>query len=413
MNPKFFMITLAALSLTGTSMAADAQPELESTKSKGTLHDAFTKDFKVKGTIGIYAEETMADASDKDFGWATNYIKLKYETGKWNNLKLGIEFLAHNQLWNHHDDNASDGFDKDIEDKSGVAQMYLDWSITDKTNFRIGRWEHKNISHIDDLQSEGFYIQSKEIENLTLVAGMMRKFAEIDYDDFEGWDKDSQDLSDEGTYGDSKDYLAFIEATYKAGDLLKINPYYMVQPDYAAVIGGDLNLTAKVGDDLKLGADFKAYNVSPEGDQEDIYDDATVWGIEPFVKVAGFTLAVGYTEADEGSNGKDAMNKPAWMRDYMTGFDQDKVYGSVKENARGQYAKLKYKQGKFGAHVYYGEFEYGEDRDAQIDELELQVNYKFTDNFDGNIRYFIVDYNDAAGDTKDYDKIEARFRYKF
>ena len=77
----------------------------------------------------------------------------------------------------------------------------------------------------------------KEIPNLELIAGLIGRFAEIDYDDGEdfGRTNKAQDLDSEDTYGsDSKPYLFFVEDKYKPLDALTFNPYIMYQDGYAS-----------------------------------------------------------------------------------------------------------------------------------------------------------------------------------
>ncbi len=382
--------------------------------------DAF-KNGKVKGTIGTYVEGTDYEdeyasggsvKSKESFSWQTAYLQLKYETARWNKLKLGVKFLAHGELFNDTDDsfsNGDDAFDKDIETKYSLPELYLDYAFTDKTNLRIGRWGHSKFTHIDDAQSEGFFLQTKEIENLDVVLGLMTRFAELDYDDGEdfGQEDDKQDLSDDAAYGkDSDDFLVFAEVTWKPTDCIELNPYVYHQGDYATVVGLDTKLQTKVSDSVKVGANVMGYGVS--SDVQDT-DDAFCWTIEPFAEVGGFTFAIGHTEFD-GDEDDKALNKPAWFRDYLVGFDQDKEY--AEQNCSVNYAKIKYKKGKFGTHLYCGVYDYGVDQDKQAIETELQFKYTFASNWDANVRFFDVNYNGEA-ESSDYQKVEARVRYNF
>ncbi len=373
-----------------------------------TFADSF-KNAKIKGTIGTYLEAIDSDADGKDGSWQTVYLKLKAETQRWNNLKLGAEFISHGQVFEGDDDNDETPYDDDIETSSALAQVYLDYAFTDSLTLRAGRWSHGDFTHIDDAQAQGIYLRSQG-EKFSWVIGAFNEFAELDYDDMEDWTKDSQDLADEGTYGeDSDDFAVFAEAEWSPADIISINPYVYHQGDYASVFGMDNTLTIKLNDGLKIGAKVNGYHVSSDVDDA---DDSFNYAVEPFVKVGGVTASVGFASFDGDGVGEgdepDSLNKPKWFRDYLTGFDQDKVYGF--SNCDVSFAKLAYKNGNFGTHLYYGFYEYGVDQDNEVEELEFQVKYKFAGGWDANIRLFDVDYN--TGD-KDYQKVEARVRFKF
>jgi hypothetical protein len=396
---KTLALALSALSLGGAATFAASE----------SIDDAF-KNGKFKGTIGTYFEQTDADADGKDFGWQTGYFLLKYETDSYKNLKLGMQFLGHTQIYNDLQ-NGADKYESDIEDKIGMPELYLDYSFTDKTSLRAGRFNHQKLTHIDDAQSEGFYLLSKELKNVQLVLGAITQFAEMDYDDMEdfGRENDSQDLSDDSFGDDSDDYLMFAEATVKLpGDLVTLNPYFYTQDGYASVYGMDAKLTAKA-EGFGYGARANYYHVSADNDD---YDDASVYAFAPYVSVGPFTLTVGRAQFDDSDKVKGALNKPDWFKDYVVGvLDQDKSYGE--QDCSVNFAKLAYKQGKFGAHLAYGDYDFdaAAGKASGTQELEFQTTYKFTKHFDGNVRLFDVSYDDA--EDKDYQKIEARVRYKF
>ena len=370
-----------------------------------TLADAF-KNAKIKGTVGTYIEATDKKDGGADFSWQTVYLKLKAETQRWNNLMFGAEFIGHGQVFSSSD-NDTDYYDKDIETSTALAQVYVDYAFTDSLTLRAGRWDHKKFTHIDDAQAQGIYLRSQG-EEFSWVIGAFNEFAELDYDDMEDWTKDSQDLGDEGTYGeDSDDFAVFAEADWSPADIISVNPYVYHQGDYASVFGMDNTLTLKVGDNLKAGVKVNGYHVDSQVDGK---EDSFNYVVEPFVKVAGVTASVGYADFDGDGEGDDALNKPKWFRDYLTGFDQDKEYGE--QNCSVTFGKLAYKVGKFKTHLYYGFYEYGADKDNEVEELEFQVKYKFAGGWDANIRLFDVNYNDAAG-SDDYQKLEARVRFKF
>lgn len=195
-----------------------------------TIEEAF-KGGKFSGTIGHYYEFIVREADDSNAGWSTAYVTLKYETLDWNRIKFGARFFAHGELYSDHSDGVTDPYGTDIETKVTLPEVYLNYGFFDESNVTVGRWNHKKVSHIDDAQSEGGFIQFKEIENLELIAGVMRRFAEIDYDDGEdfGRTNSAQKVDSESTYGaGSGPVVVFLEAKYQPMDILKINPFLYV-----------------------------------------------------------------------------------------------------------------------------------------------------------------------------------------
>ncbi|MCK5835211.1 MAG: hypothetical protein KAG98_05735 [Lentisphaeria bacterium] len=396
------------------AVKSEEQIKLNETKSL-TLVEAF-KNGKVKGTIGSYGEYTdFNHGGDKtDFGWLTGYLELKYETARWNNLKLGAKFVAHEQLADNSELSGKQ-YDKDIEDKVGLAELYLDYAFSEKFTIRLGRFNHKKLTHIDDVQSQGGYLQFKEIQNLDIVIGAISKFAEMDYDDMETFSRDSesQDLSSD-KYGDSDDLLWFAEVTYKLG-LVELNPFLYYQGGYATVYGMDTVFEGNVAESTKLGLNIYAFGVDADTSSGSKFagkNDGYGFNLEPFVKVSDWKLSVGW--AGLGGSREGSVNKPAWFRDYLMGFDQDKYYKEQGINAL--FAKIAWKKGNWKAQIYYGHFTYddytttGKDQYSAC-ELETQVTYKITKNLDLNLRGFNIAYDQESKD--DYQKVETRLRYKF
>ncbi len=401
-------ITLMSVILGSAIFAEEAAVKTNS------LAEAFTNG-KFKGTLGSYGEhkDYTHGGDKKDYGWLTGYLKLGYETARWNGLKLGVSTISHAQLADNSDQ-SDKYYDKDIEERHAIPELYLDYLISKKTNFRIGRYNHKKITHIDDSHSEGFYLRSKEIDNLDVVIGAMVRFAELDYDDMEdfGQQDGKQDLADKEHYGDSDDVLWFAEATYKIG-IAEFNPFLYYQGGYATVYGMDTVLEGKVSEDVKLGTNIYAYGVDVDSDTDSEYadkEDGYGYNFEPFVKVGNWKVSIG----NAGVSGKEgSVSKPAWFKDYLTGFDQDIVGSKAKQGMDVIYGKIAWKSGKWKAHAKYGAYTYDVKEDkGGINETELQASYKFTSKLDLNVRLFHVDYTKDAGQG-DYDKVEARIRYKF
>ena len=127
-----FLLLAVCLVINNVSFANEAD----------TVEDAF-RNGKISGTIGSYFEYTNRDADDSDFGWATGYLTLKYETLSWNDLKMGARFFAHGQLYSDHDDGVTDPFDVDVESQFTLPELYFNYVFAENSSVTVGRWNHQ------------------------------------------------------------------------------------------------------------------------------------------------------------------------------------------------------------------------------------------------------------------------------
>lgn len=369
-----------------------------------TLEDAF-KGGKISGTIGNYFEQVDKDNAN-NYGWSTVYAELKYKTAEWNRLSLGIAFFGHGDVYNDSESTSFDAFNADVEKEFTMPELYLTAGLLEKSSVTVGRFDHRKVSHIDDVQSEGGYLSYNEIENLALNVGVMRRFAEIDYDDGEdfGRNNDAQDLDNTATFGQkSEPYLLFLDGTYKATDILTFKPYAMFQQGYASVYGIDTDLKLTSGE-VTYGSNFYYYFVDSK---QATSDNASVYAAAPYVKLGPVDALIGYAHFDDGL----AFNRPTWLSDNLLPLDQIAGYGLT--GSQVYFGKIKYTIGKFWTHVAAGLYDH--DFTAAvgdgIKEYEWQVGYNFTKSLSVNVRLFDVSYDKVS--SKDYQKIETHVAFKF
>ena len=388
---------------------ATAKPTTAKVSSEKTLSDSF-KDGKFKGQAAVYYEVHDRDKSGGTTGdsFAVGTLKLKYETAKWNNIQFGAELFAASQLYDHGNEYAGD-FDKangDDNTLAALSEIYIKYNFGKKSFIKAGRYSHKKTSHFDDAQSEGAFIQYNEIEDLSVNFGFMTKFAELDYDDFEDFgdsgSEGGQDLSDD-KYGDSDDFVVYLDADYKISDSLSINPYLYHQGDYASVLGSELTLKGKLSENTKIGTTANFYTVETDGDLKDTEGSGSqAVSFHPWVKFGNLKLGTGVAYFTEG------VAKPAWFKDYLGGFDQENEYpgaSATDESTTAIQGTVEYKYNNFK--VRYGIQQW----DTANEELEQELifGYKFTKALDLSLRLFAVDQTGSD----DYNKMEARLRFKF
>ncbi len=363
---------------------------------------------KVSGAIGNYFEYVDKNVAN-NYGWSTTYVDLKYKTAEWNRFSAGVGFFAHGDSYNHSKSSSVDPFNVDVEKEVTLPELYLSRGMLEKSSATVGRFDHRKISHIDDTQSEGAYFSFNEVKDLGVNVGVMRRFADIDYDDGEdfGRNTDAQDLDNAAVFGrKSEPYLLFADGKYKLMDTVTFNPYVMGQQGYANVYGMDTDLKLKAGD-ITYGSNFYYYYVDSK---QTTTTNASAYAIAPYVKIGPVDALVGFAKFDDGTS----FNRPTWLADYFLPLDQTAGYTpNTLTGSEVYYGKLKYTIGKFWTHVAMGL--YSQDMNATtgdgIKEYEFQVGYNLTKSLSLNVRLFDVNYDHVS--NKDYQKIESHVCFKF
>lgn len=386
------------------SMQSEKAATTEVAGSDISIEEAFAQG-KVSGAIGSYVEIKDREGGLENFDWTTAYLTLKYETAKYKGLSLGARFFAHSEV-SQNSGNGVNYYDVDIEKKYTLPELYLALDYLESSKVVVGRFDHRKISHIDDSHSEGGYIEFNELDFMDMRLGYMTRFAEIDYDDNEDFGRADagQDLANGAMYGeDSEPYLLFFEGEMKPCEMLEVKPYIMYQDGYAGVYGLDAKVSKKL-EEVTIGTKMGIQHVKADLAG---FDDATNFSLFPYVKMGGLKAIVGYAKFDDGN----AMNRPYWVAETYSVMDQQLEYGAAGTEA--YFVKVKYALEKVWAHVAIAKksYDYAVSRGDEVIEYEFQTGYKFTKNFDINLRLFDVQYDKVDG--KDYQKLEGRLNFKF
>lgn len=379
-----------------------------------SLPAAFTNG-TLKGTVGTYMEYRDFAAPNRDFGWGSGYFYIKGESDRYYRTKVGASFLRHTRLW-HDEDNGKDNYREDIEELWGLPELYMDVGLTEgsRTSLRAGRWDNKG-THIDDTQSEGFYLHSAEWTNIFLRAGGFRKFAELDYDDGEdfGRNNDAQVVGDNATFGpDAAPWVFFTEANAKCG-FAKLNPYLYIHDGYANVFGLDTDSSMEIGEDAKAGVRVDGYYV--QADDAIGMDDGQAGTLAPYLTVGPVTWTVGYIRMG-GSESDQSLNKPAWFSDYLEPSDQLIPYSNMgsMQDMETAYTKVQYKHDAFWTHLAFFQAAYDSSKYGTGNHVtEFQTGYDFGRGLDMNLRLFHCEFEGSGSDAVDYNKAELLARYNF
>mgnify|MGYP000383250448 CR=1 FL=1 len=412
-----FIVVISLFAFSITTLAEALQREK-------TLADAL-QEGDLSGQVATYYE--LSEGQDED-SFAVATLKLKYETAKWNNLQVGAELYTYSALYNEFDgDEDSGGLFKDFDRANSndrgngaentsiaISEIYLKYHFSEKSFMQIGRWAHSQASrkHLEDKQSEGFNIQYNDIEQVSIHLGLISQTAEFDYDDFEDWGDGSKsgdaDFNDD-SYGNADDFLLFLDIKYDFNEKFSINPYIYYQGQFATLLGSDFIFAGEINEDLKVGLDSTIYTVQTDGDlKENSGSGSQVISFLPWLKVSKFKFGTGITHFSEG------LSLPRWFNNHLVGFDQKNQYPKAahadgdksNDDTTAVQATVEYKFKKFK--IRYGIQQWKGSQNEL--EQELRLAYKFNKELDFSLRLFAID---VSENKDDYEKIEARLRYRF
>ena len=416
MNIIKVILLISSVFILSANLKAEELPSVTVEKT-GTLDEAFRGGI-FSGQFGLYYETKDLEGKGRaqDDSYSNAWFMLKYETAKWNNIQFGAEIYAATKLYDDDGDFGSD-FEGDDNTPTALSQLYVKYHFTEKSFLIAGRFYHKKFSYLDDAQSEGLHLQYNEIEDLSVRMGFMTQFAEMDYDDFEdfGQEDGSQKLSSERYGTNSTPYVVYLDLIYKINEHVTSRPYVYHQDGYASVYGMDLDLETAINESSSIGTKAIAYSVLTDSGAPAIGDDDTgkgdsneVFGAKSWLKMDSFLFSLNLFYFSGGAV------KPEWFKDYLPDFDQA-YWAPVNADAGTSISAIetavdyKYKAFK----VRYGIAKWEGNDKSQVDafEHELIFGYKFTEELDAALRFYIVDQHVST--TRDYEKIEARLRYKF
>jgi hypothetical protein len=336
-----------------------------------TVREAFANG-KTSGDITI-SSENRDKKSAPDTRYTTGGISLSYETDSVSGFSAKVGFKGNVKL--EEKNNGDYPFPED----TSITQANIKYA-NNKATVITGRQEIdlEWLSHYND----GVVGIFNYIPNTSVTFAYSKRKAEIDIDTHDKF----TDIGKDGIY--------VIDAKYSGIENIVLNPYYYTVPDIADFYG------------MRIDLDTDMFGLTAQYAQSDediaTTKDGDIYKLEGRLNIADFTFATGYIK----TNKNGGVGSLTIVGDNIKPFDDGtNIYGT---DAKTIYGKIGYTIGELGLFAVYGNTKY--DTDSKNDELNLIVEYRFTEEISGKILY--VDYDDQGSDS-DYNKILASVSYAF
>ncbi len=342
--------------------------------SADTLKEAISSG-STSGDISIYHESTNMDTGT-DSGFTSAGVSLNYTTKSFNGFSGKVGFVAASDIDEKNDNDSSV-----LADNSILSEANITYS-TDSFSITAGR-QAIDLEWMGDYH-EAIVASTSIIPNTTLIVGYSDKTAVA------GVDEISSKFSDvNGTKG-----AYVVDAKYTGIESITLNPYYYSANDVA-------NFYGLKGD---YSSDLFSATAHYASSSEDVSTtkDGSIIHLGLGTNISGISLNAGYIKTDKDGG----IGSISSFGDNISPFDDGtNVYGT---DAKTYYGSASYTISKATLTALYGTTDYGTNNDT--DELNLTLDYSFTDELSANVLY--VDYEDSTS-TKDYDKIYASLTYTF
>ena len=363
---------------------------------------------RLSGETGFYHEEKnfkrsrfVEDGEIRDLRnerFTAAYLKLDLRTPEYSNLSLGVGVTGYAFINKKIEEDPEAGEREDFF----LRELYLQYSLS-KTLFKLGRQETGGITFVD-FYFEAFSITSHELENVDFIFVAARKTAEVDLPDI----MDFRDVD----FGNSEigDTFYILEVTWRAlPDLFSLTPYYLRQADLFDLYGVHLDVAQERKEvTLGLRADFYMTDEDRENgikDSEDRVMDTNIYHINPYLSAHGFTLGVGYMEADHDVGAREGD----LIDDYFNPLNEgDMIY---QPGAETWYGTVQWERERFILEFAYGDTDYLDDQRSLTErEFDIRTEIEFTENLILEADIAHVDSDSPEGS---YDKFEFEITYEF
>lgn len=338
-----------------------------------SIDEAF-KSGKVSGALDVYYETTSPETGN-DTGFSAGTVSLGYETGSFMGVSAKVGFVGAHEFNSENDTE----FDEAFSSKSIMSEANLTYA-TDGFSLTVGR-QAVGLEWAGDYH-EAVVAVITAIPDTSLVLAYTDKIAVAGNDEISDFTKLN------GTKGV---YIA--EATYSGLAGFEFTPYYYSASDVVDFAG----LKAVYSSDVFGAVAHYA------GSSEDTMEDGSILHLEGSTEIAGLSAALGYIKTD-----KDAgVGSMADIDDNISPFEEGNY--AYEADAKTIYGSLGYSIAGLDLGLLYGETKYGATDDKEK-ELNLMVDYGFTDSLSASLLYANISAEDSADD---YDKVLASMTYSF
>ncbi len=367
-------LSLAVIScLFASNLSADVSEDLKSAFTDGT----------VNGSLILYGQMQNNNGDNKDSGFSMGSVDLGYETGDFNGFKATVGFRSSNRLSEKEDgdfDAAIDGIDDGYTQVTALMHTANISYANEYFTAIMGRQEVE-LEWLTDY-NEAYMVAVTAVPDTTIVIGHSDRKTVADLD------VPLESYKDIGEHGAN-----VLDVKYEGIDGLVLNAYGYNAKDMADWYG------AKVDYDADMFGVTAQYVKTSEDD--DGVDNGAIANAEIRGNYSGLSLNLGYVTTDE-DGGIGSMDIAG---DSINPFeDGNQIY---EKDADTVYATIGYEIDKLAVIGLYGQTEYGDDEE---DELNILAEYGFNDELTISALYVGVT---AEDEDDDYNTIKLLANYTF
>lgn len=357
---------IAAALLTAQNIYADST----------TIEEAFKKG-KTSGDITLYGEQVNNSGTTNDSGFSMGSIGLNYETDSINGVKAAFGFRSNHDFSEKEEGDFSDG----TEPKAvlGVANISYENDILGLT---IGRQEI-DLEWIGDFH-EAAVAFIKPVDGTTVILGHTKRTTAVDPDaalaDFER-------VND--NHGATLGHLI-----YEGIEGLSLEGYYYKAKELANWYGAKVNYDT---DMFGLTVHHAKSSEKAAG-----ADDGDISHLELRTNISDLALNAGYITTDKTG----AIGSMDSLGDNINPFEEgNQIYST---DAKTYYIGAGYEIAGISLGAIYGKTDYESNKEEK--ELNLNLEYGFSDNMSGALVFADIEANDS---DDDYNKVALTLSYSF
>jgi imipenem/basic amino acid-specific outer membrane pore len=357
---------------------------------------------------------------------------LKYETGEWNGLKLGVAgYLSqkiHPATGSFDDGKANpDLFGEDTASYTYVGEAYVDYTVSD-FNLRIGRQLIDTpLADTDDIRMhpnsfEAAIASYSGLEGTTFVGGYVTRWA--------GYDSGDDISKFKKLAGDESDGALVLGIVNESVENLSLQGWYYGIDKLADAFYADATYTIPFSETmgLELAGQYTYFDESNDAldTTTGLYTvpsnvDGRVYGVSAALNVSGITLGAAYNKASN-HDGKVVVNGFGGGP-YFTSMEEMTIEGY--EDVKAYQLSAELDMGIAGVDgltftTLYGNFK-STPANMHVKEIDLIVTYEIKEGLVAEVSYAKVDdknnnmLDDGTGTLYDggYDRFLARLSYNF
>lgn len=390
--------------------------------SASNIDEAF-KTGKASGQIRA-AYVNQDNALDPDTYGTSLGGQLKYVTGSWNDIKLGVAAYISQKLpfaSGNGDKLNADFFDADGDSFVYLGEAYIDYSAND-FNLRVGRQQIETpFAHTDDVRMlpnsfEAAIASYSGIENTTVLAGYARRWA--GYDSPTGHNDSLNEFKKFGENHDSSG-LYLLGITNESVENLSVQGWLYLIDNYSDIAYADAAYTIALSEivNIELNGQYAHFNEDKDSQGNATGIDGDVYGAAVNINFGMVTLGAAYNRSSDAS-GKFTTNGLGGGP-YYTSMEEMTIDGM--EDAKAYLVSTEFDMTDAGVEgltlsAQYGEFK-STPSDIKVQETDFIACYEISEAISTDLSYAIIDDKNKnisdTGTDGGYDRFLVRLNYSF